>query len=448
MKIYVFAGPTIDANAVRAELDDVEVCGPARFGDVYRAARTRPAAIAVIDGYFERVPAVWHKEILWAMAEGVHVFGASSMGALRAAELAEFGMVGVGFIYEAFRRGDLEDDDEVAVVHGPAEEGYRMLSEAMVNIRATVEVAKAEGVLSPDVSVALLRAAKTRFYADRTYRAIMTEMGSMAADEMANFGAWLATRRVDQKRLDALALVRHLASWRASKPQQKRVNYRFEATDAWEEATRTVSVSAPRESLESLRDDSPLEEELKLSGAYRHAMVGALARGTAVDVAARAGVLPDDAGVGAASEQLRRELGLARRDDFERWWRDQGLEREELAPFFHDHARVLWAAPMMDEIARRYLVDHLRANNDYARVAGRSDAKAAKLRQLGTPQPSLSDVTMTEPELWSWYFAEVLRIPAPDDLETFATSAGFRRGRDGLRTAVLRELQWRRHGGQ
>jgi hypothetical protein len=63
---------------------------------LYRAALAHPAAIGVIDGYFEVVPTVWHKEILWAMAQGIHVFGAASIGALRAAELDSFGMRGVG----------------------------------------------------------------------------------------------------------------------------------------------------------------------------------------------------------------------------------------------------------------------------------------------------------------------------------------------------------------
>ena len=65
---------------------------------------SRPAVIGIIDGYFEIVPTVWHKEILWAMAQGIHVFGAASIGALRAAELDAFGMRGIGRIYEAVPR--------------------------------------------------------------------------------------------------------------------------------------------------------------------------------------------------------------------------------------------------------------------------------------------------------------------------------------------------------
>ena len=135
----VFTGPTITPAEAARELDAV-YRPPAAEGDVYRAAERHPRAIGIIDGYFENVPAVWHKEILWAMSEGIHVYGSASMGALRAAELAAFGMVGIGTVFEAYRDGVLEDD-EVAIVHADAEFDFRPASEAMVNIRATLEKA-------------------------------------------------------------------------------------------------------------------------------------------------------------------------------------------------------------------------------------------------------------------------------------------------------------------
>ena len=85
MNCIVFTGPTISPAEARAELDALYL-PPVAQGDVYRAALRRPKAIGIIDGYFERVPAVWHKEILWAMAKGIHVLGSASMGALRAAD--------------------------------------------------------------------------------------------------------------------------------------------------------------------------------------------------------------------------------------------------------------------------------------------------------------------------------------------------------------------------
>ncbi|MBV9280357.1 MAG: TfuA-like protein, partial [Chloroflexi bacterium] len=128
MTAYIFLGPTLAVEEAQCVLDAV-YHPPVSQGDVYRASLHHPSAIGIVDGSFEMVPAVWHKEILWAMTRGIHVFGAASMGALRAAELAAFGMEGVGAIFEAYCRGFLEDDDEVAVRHGPAQVGYRSQSE-------------------------------------------------------------------------------------------------------------------------------------------------------------------------------------------------------------------------------------------------------------------------------------------------------------------------------
>lgn len=76
---------------------------PVSQGDIAGLLRRRPRVIGIIDGYFERVPAVWHKEILLALSAGVHVVGGASMGALRAAELHSFGMVGVGEVFAWYR---------------------------------------------------------------------------------------------------------------------------------------------------------------------------------------------------------------------------------------------------------------------------------------------------------------------------------------------------------
>src|SRR5437867_11228242 len=140
MSVYVFTGPTLSAEEARTVLDAVYL-PPVSQGDVYRVSFRRPTAIGIIDGYFERIPAVWHKEILWAMSHGIHVFGSASMGALRAAELESFGMEGVGSIFEAYRTGAWGDDDEVAVAQAPAELGCRALSDAMVDSRHTLALA-------------------------------------------------------------------------------------------------------------------------------------------------------------------------------------------------------------------------------------------------------------------------------------------------------------------
>src|SRR5699024_12171240 len=90
---------------------------PARLGSVWHAVQRGHRRIAVVDGVFGNQPAVWHKEILFALAQGCTVIGAASMGALRAVELAPYGMIGVGAIYRLYRRGAIVDDAEVALLH-------------------------------------------------------------------------------------------------------------------------------------------------------------------------------------------------------------------------------------------------------------------------------------------------------------------------------------------
>ena len=159
----MFTGPTISAADASRELDAV-FRPPAAQGDVYQAALDGPIAIGIIDGFFETVPAVWHKEILWAMSRGIHVYGSASMGALRAAELRVFGMIGVGRVFEAFRDDLLSDDDEVAITLGLEEADYRPLSEAMVNIRATLRAAEAAEVVTTPTRIELERLAKALYY--------------------------------------------------------------------------------------------------------------------------------------------------------------------------------------------------------------------------------------------------------------------------------------------
>lgn len=235
MTLYIFTGPTLPAKEGAQWLDAVFL-PPATQGDVYRAALAKPVAIGIIDGYFERVPAVSHKEILWAMAQGVHVFGAASMGALRAAELSPFGMEGVGAIHEAYTRGELEADDEVAVAHALAEGDYRPLSEALVNVRATLRAAERAGVIPAATRERLEEIAQGLFYPDRCYPLLLRRaaMVGLPSEHLDALQAFLREGRVDQKRLDALALLRTMSERFAGGVEPKQVRYHFERTDAWE----------------------------------------------------------------------------------------------------------------------------------------------------------------------------------------------------------------------
>lgn len=236
---YVFLGPTLSLPSARAELDACYL-PPAAAGDVYRLWHLRPQAIGIIDGYAEYAPAVWHKEILWIMEHGVHVFGSAGLGALRAAELGAFGMRGVGAVYQAVADGTLDRDDEVAVAHHGSEGEYRPLSEAMVNIRATLAAAERQQVISAATSGLLAAAAADLFYRDRTWPAVLDAGKASEADhsELAALASWLPAGQVSQQAADARAMLIQMREFLAGKPAPMRVSWTTAPTTRWEAARR------------------------------------------------------------------------------------------------------------------------------------------------------------------------------------------------------------------
>jgi hypothetical protein len=209
----VFLGPTMPVGDARGLLNG-RFLPPARNGDVLRALVHDPSAIVIIDGYFNWVPSVWHKEILYALDRGVPVYGTSSMGALRAAELDQFGMIGSGMVYEGYRSGRLTDDDEVAVMHGDAESDYRAMSDAMVNVRATIDDAIIAGVLDAESGAGVVDHIKAEFFPDRNLGHFVTAQACsklLGRSATVALRQWLQDHWRDVKREDAEALLTTLA---------------------------------------------------------------------------------------------------------------------------------------------------------------------------------------------------------------------------------------------
>jgi len=236
MKVYIFTGPSLPPALARKHWKGPVYLPPAAQGDVYRVARRKPHAIGIIDGLFESVPSVWHKEILWALSEGIHVYGSAGIGALRAAELAEFGMVGVGAVFEDFWKAVNEDDDEVVRVHRGAANHFAPRSEAMVNIRCTLAKAVAEKVIGAATAEQLAHIGKALFYPHRNYERIVKEglERGLPAREMQRFREWVPKRRVDQQQLDALAMLARMREDLRVRPEPKRVNFSLVHTKYWD----------------------------------------------------------------------------------------------------------------------------------------------------------------------------------------------------------------------
>ena len=207
-KIIVFLGPSLDRTTAEKILT-AEFREPAKRGDILLAVKSGATIICLIDGVFHQDCAVAHREILHAIKSGVRVVGASSMGALRAAEMDTLGMVGIGEIYHMYKSGELESDDEVALVFDP--ESGLSLSEPLINIRYTLKKAQECGIITPAAHDTLLAAARSIFYPQRTYSRCVSAAGTdLDAESRERFLAWVETGQCDQKKVDAIAALEYV----------------------------------------------------------------------------------------------------------------------------------------------------------------------------------------------------------------------------------------------
>ena len=447
MSVFVFTGPTLSPEQARTELDAVYL-PPAAQGDVYRASLLRPRAIGIIDGFFDRMPSVWHKEILWAMGQGIAVFGSASMGALRAAELAAFGMAGVGKIFEAYRSGELEDDDEVALVHGPAETGFRPASEAMVNIRATLAAAAGQGVIAPRTRLALEALAKGLFYPERNYDAIL-ELGAsegLPAGDLERFRAWLPGGRVDQKREDALAMLRAMREHLGAPATPRQVSYRFENTKFWDQFVQSAGTldgsadgGAEMVPFEALLDELRLDPD-----AYLEAHRECLLRRMVIAEARRRGYEPRPEESAQAAKEFRGNYGLADPEAFARWLAERGLTAERFDEWMAEESLIRAVGLELWQETRRSLPDLVLFHRNYAELMRRASKKQRKLAEAGL---ETTDVAEDPSALWDWFLSELPGAAQPFEARSILQKISPEEN-EALLRAQARERQYRRLNGE
>ena len=435
MSVCIFLGPTLPLAEAQAILPTARFLPPVRHGDVHDAVtRFAPAVLGIVDGYFQHTPSVWHKEILWALERGVRVYGAASMGALRAAELETFGMTGVGAVFEAYRAGalppfdGLTDDDEVAVVHGPAETGYVAVSDAMVNIRHTLAAAVRDDVVDRAAAESLIAQAKRLHFPNRRYEHLLDlaqEEEGMSSDTLARLRDWLPNGRIDQKRADARALLERIATRPDTRRPPSKPPFRFEVTEIWDGA-----VAAMRSSSRDEPDDAHRQlvlDELRLREEdYRAVKRDALACLFCTEPAIRheLGRRIDRRPLPARrprelADEFRRENALLDRRAVDDWLRANDLDTATFDTLIRREARFERSLSLADDPSiAAALIERLRIRGLYAELSSRAACKANALeRSPLAASPS--------PQLPIWFFESRLRRAAPPDLDAYARRLGL-----------------------
>ena len=197
--VIIYLGPSLPINLAE-EILPAHYLPPIRREDLIEIIRIKPKIIGIIDGVFFEKAAVGHREILQIIKQGIQVVGASSMGALRAAELEPFGMIGVGKIFRMYRDGVIESDDEVALMCDPVTNvAY---SEALVNVRITLESAYHMGIITADETDEILNAGKKIWYPERNWDRLLRD-GISDESRRLKITEWIENNKIDQKREDA-----------------------------------------------------------------------------------------------------------------------------------------------------------------------------------------------------------------------------------------------------
>jgi TfuA protein len=212
-KPIIFLGPSLSHKSAR-KIFDADYRPPARKGDFLRlAAQSDVKLVGFVDGVFlQDYPPTPIEVYHLARKDGVLLAGAASLGALRAVELEKFGMVGIGKIFQLYKSGKINADDEVAVTFA-LDGDYQLQSEAMIDIRYNLHLAHKNGVISKKTKDVLAKLAKGIYFPHRNYTYIIEEARSKhhsLGSEIISFGNYIMSNRKSLKEMDAIRLVKYL----------------------------------------------------------------------------------------------------------------------------------------------------------------------------------------------------------------------------------------------
>ncbi|BCK58157.1 TfuA-like protein [Nocardia wallacei] len=177
--VHFFVGPTGNGSAALRRLAaeaEVSIHTPIKRFDIPAlVAREEPSTIVIVDGLFYSAPAVGHVEIREALEAGWSVWGLSSMGAIRAAEMQLLGMRGFGRVFDRYASDPEFTDDEVTLLH-EEEPPYRPFSEPLVHIREFLGHMVSTNFLEADDAAAVIDKMKRRWFGDRSLAALRSEL--------------------------------------------------------------------------------------------------------------------------------------------------------------------------------------------------------------------------------------------------------------------------------
>lgn len=195
----VFVGPSLSPAEAQRRCPQARILPPIARDDLYAARAKGIKFFLIIDGVFAHRLAIPPSEVVDVIKDGAVVLGASSMGAIRSAECWPVGMRGIGCVYQLFRDGIIESDDEVAVTMDPDNE-FTALSVALVNVRYAVKELQSRQLVDQERAGLILTVAQGIFFSERQWSHILRHAGiNDSKDQIKK-----VCQGIDVKRSDAI----------------------------------------------------------------------------------------------------------------------------------------------------------------------------------------------------------------------------------------------------
>jgi hypothetical protein len=217
----IFIGPSLNHDKAR-RIFQADYRAPAKKGDLmmlltsYSKSTEEPNStnfVGLVDGLFLQDYPPTPIEVYQLLSnKNFHVVGGASIGALRVIELEKFGMVGIGKIFELFRNGATDADDEVAVTFQQGA-GEDIQSEAMIDIRFNLFVACRKQIITDRVKRAIAKTAKSIYFPYRNYTHVLEQTRldfPELSTQLDSFSAYINENRLSLKEHDAIKVVEYI----------------------------------------------------------------------------------------------------------------------------------------------------------------------------------------------------------------------------------------------
>lgn len=427
----VFLGPTMSVDEARGILPNAVYRPPAAQGDLLAAVDQDNAdIIGLIDGTFHNTLSVWHSEVCYLLSRGIPVFGASSMGALRAAETESFGTVGVGTIFGWYRDAIIAGDDEVALLHGTEEDGYRQMSLVLVNIRASLSEAVSRGLLARPYADQVIDVARSLYYPDRHVSTILRYCKDLLvpADALAAVERALTVEHVDLKRSDAREMLTIMNKViEGSAPPPKRVEFEFNRSSVFEtlyNLDRRVRIGDTQVSLQSIREHAALHDP-----SFERVQQAALDRSIVVVFGMLLGLRVTPEELTLRQAEFLHERGIESAQALRDWLRTNAMSNADLTEYLIEEAlcarlrRWIMNSRGLDRACRAVL-DEARTRNifcDWAKAAAEMESIVAAYQD----QPEYRGVHQEDPRRLAAVHYANTNVRISGDVRDRAEKLGF-----------------------